>query len=60
MDAVGPVQTCVGSTADVVVGQRGAAQLRDDAVDPAVDGGADQVDLVAVVRVTPDSAWQDV
>lgn len=48
MDAVGPIQARVCAAPDVVVGQRGAAQVRNDVLDPAIDRGSDQINLVAV------------
>lgn len=60
MDAVGPIQARVGAAPDVVVGQRGAAQVRNDVLDPAIDRGSDQINLVAVSRVTPHPPREDV
>lgn len=60
VDAVGSVLARVRAAPDVVVGQRDSAQVRDDGLDPAVDRGSDQVDLVAVARVAPNPAREDV
>ena len=60
MDPVRPVLPRIGATADVVVGQAGAAQVQDDVVDAAVDRGSHQVHLMVVCRVPPHPAWEDV
>lgn len=70
MDAVCPIQARVCATPDVVVGQRGAAQLWGDVLDPAIHCGSDQIYFVAVSRVAPcppredvgpheDAVWED-
>lgn len=60
VDAVGAVLARVGAAPDVIVGQWDPAQVRDDGLDPAVHRRADQVDLVAVGRVAPHPAGEDV
>lgn len=60
MDAVCPIQTRVRAAPDVVVGQRGAAQIGDDALDPAIHRASDQINFVAVGGVTPRPPRKDV
>lgn len=60
VDTIDPVKTCVCATADVIVGQRGAAQLWDDILDPAIYRSADQIDLVAVHWVAPHPSREDI
>jgi len=60
VDAVGSIQTRVGAAPDVIVGQRGAAQLGHDVLDPAVHRGADQIHFVVVGRVAPHPAREHI
>lgn len=60
MHTVCPVLARIGATADVVVGQAGAAQVQDDVVNATVHRGPYQVHLVVVRRVPPHAAREDV
>lgn len=59
VDAVGSIQTCVRAAPDVVVGQRGSAQVRDNVLNPAVHSRSDQIHLLAVAGVAPRPARED-
>lgn len=60
MNAVCPIQTCVCAAPYVVVGQRGATQVWDDVLDPAIHCGSDQINFMAVLWVAPRPAREDV
>lgn len=59
MDTVSSIQTCVRAAPDVVVGQRGSAQVRDNVLNPAVHCCSDQIHLLAVTGVAPHPARKD-
>lgn len=59
VDTVGSIQTCVRAAPDVVVGQRGSAQVRDNVLNPAVHCCSDQIHLLAVTGVAPHPARKD-
>lgn len=60
VDAVDSVQTRVGAAPDVIMCQRGAAQVRDDVLNPAVHRRSDQIYLLTVAGVTPHPPGEDV